>query len=87
MDAEGLPVALSRTPGQAQGKAAVAGLLDAHPAIRGVVADRGYDARAILDLIAARGGHGHIPPTQPRPSAMRLYESASGGARANLRKG
>ncbi|WP_187393055.1 transposase [Maritimibacter fusiformis] len=26
-----------------------------------MVADRGYDTRAILDLVAAHGGRGHIP--------------------------
>ena len=31
-----------------------------------VVADRSYDARAILDLIAAHGGRGHIPTQRDR---------------------
>lgn len=66
VDANGLPVALALTPGQASDKAAVEGLLDAHPAIGDVVADRGYDVRAILDLIAARGGRGHIPTQKDR---------------------
>ena len=31
-----------------------------------MIADRGYDARAVLDLIAARGGRGHIPTQRDR---------------------
>lgn len=31
-----------------------------------VVADRGYDARAVLDLIEAHGGRGHIPTQRDR---------------------
>jgi len=62
VDARGLPLA----PGQASDKAAVAELLAAHPAPGDVVADRGYDARAVLDLIAARGGRGHIPTQRDR---------------------
>lgn len=66
VDARGLPVAISLSPGQASDKAAVAGLLAAHPSPGDVVADRGYDARAILQLIAAHGGRGHIPTQRDR---------------------
>lgn len=31
-----------------------------------MVADRGHDARAVLGLIAARGGRGHIPTQRDR---------------------
>ena len=31
-----------------------------------VIADRGYDARAVLDLIRAHGGRGHIPTQRDR---------------------
>ena len=55
VDARGLPLAITLSPGQASDKAAVADLLAAHPAPGDVVADRGYDARAVLDLIAAHG--------------------------------
>lgn len=60
VDHRGLPVAITLSPGQASDKAAVGELLAAHPALGDVVADRGYDARAILDLIAVHGGRGHI---------------------------
>ena len=66
VDGRGLPVAITLSPGQAADKAAVAALLAAHPAPGDVVADRGYDARAVLDLIAARGGRGHIPTQRDR---------------------
>ena len=66
VDARGLPLAITLSPGQASDKAAVAALLAAHPAPGDVVADRGYDARAVLDLIAAHGGRGHIPTQRDR---------------------
>lgn len=66
VDARGLPVAVTLSPGQASDKAAVEGLLALHPRPGDVIADRGYDARAILDLIAARGGRGHIPTQRDR---------------------
>ena len=66
VDHRGLPVAITLSPGQASDKAAVAALLAAHPAPGDVVADRGYDARAILELIAAHGGRGHIPTQRDR---------------------
>lgn len=66
VDHRGLPLAITLSPGQASDKAAVAGLLAAHPAPGDVVADRGYDARVILDLIAARGGRCHIPTQRDR---------------------
>lgn len=66
VDHRGLPLAITLSPGQASDKAAVAALLAAHPAPGDVVADRGYDARAILGLIAAHGGRGHIPTQRDR---------------------
>jgi transposase len=66
VDSRGLPVAITLSPGQASDKAAVAGLLALHPRPGDVVADRGYDARAVLDLIAAHGGRGHIPTQRDR---------------------
>lgn len=66
VDARGLPVAITLSPGQAADKAAVEGLLALHPRPGDVIADRGYDARAVLDLIAAHGGRGHIPTQRDR---------------------
>jgi len=75
VDARGLPVAITLSPGQASDKAAVAALLAAHPAPGDVAADRGYDARAVLELIAARGGRGNIP-TQRDRKAQRSVDPA-----------
>ncbi len=66
VDHRGLPPAITLSPGQASDKAAVADLLAAHPAPGDVVADRGCDARAILDPIAIHGGRGHIPTQRDR---------------------
>lgn len=66
VDHRGLSVAITLSLGQASDKAAVGELLAAHPAPGDVVADRGYDARAIVDLIAAHGGRGHIPTQRDR---------------------
>ena len=66
VDHRGLPLAITLSPGQASDKAAVADLLAAHPAPGDVVADRGHDARAVLDTIAAKGGRGHIPTQRDR---------------------
>lgn len=38
----------------------------AHGAPGDIVADRAYDASAVLDRIAARGGRSHIPPQRDR---------------------
>lgn len=66
VDARGLPLAITLSPGQASDKAAVAALLAAHPPPGDIVADRGYDARAVLDLTAGHGGRGHIPTQRNR---------------------
>jgi transposase len=66
VDGAGLPVALSIAPGQASDKAAVPDLVAQIAPGRDLVADRGYDAVAILDLVAARGGRAHIPTQRDR---------------------
>ena len=43
------------------------------PTASTLVADRGYDSRAIVDLVAARGGVAHIP-TQSRVKLQRSVE-------------
>ena len=61
------------TPGQASDKAAFPDLFALLPAGSTVVADRGYDSRAIIDLVADRGGLAHIP-TQSRVKLQRSVE-------------
>ena len=75
VDGDGLPVRLLITPGQSSDKAVVPDLLAGLPAARNLIADRGYDSRAILDLVAATGGHAHIP-TQSRVKLQRSVEPA-----------
>lgn len=66
VDASGLPVRLLITPGQASDKAAVAALLDGLRPAADTVADRGYDAEAVVQMIAAHGSRPHIPTQRDR---------------------
>nr|WP_235035209.1 IS5 family transposase [Roseomonas sp. 18066] len=66
VDGAGLPLVLLVSPGQASDKAAAPALIEHLQPGRDLVADRGYDARAILDLVAARGGQAHIPTQRDR---------------------
>lgn len=66
VDAHGLPLKLLLTPGQASDKAVVADLLDGLQPATDTVADRGYDAQAILDLIVQHGSRPHIPTQRDR---------------------
>jgi transposase len=66
VDENGLPLRIVLSAGQASDKAAVAALLDGLPPARALVADRGYDARAIIDLVRQRGGEAHIPTQRDR---------------------
>ena len=66
VDANGLPVRLLLSPGQASDKAYVAALLEGLEPADNTVADRGYDARAVLDLILSHGSKPHIPTQRDR---------------------
>ena len=66
MDENGLPLRIVLSAGQASDKAAVAALLDGLPPARALVADRGYDARAIIELVRQHGGEAHIPTQRDR---------------------
>ena len=63
------------TPGQASDKAGVPALIAGLPPARDTVADRGYDAEAIVALIAAHGSRPHIP-TQKDRKAQRSVDPA-----------
>jgi transposase len=73
VDQDGLPVRLLITPGQASDKTSVPDLLAGLPSATVVVADRGYDSRAIIDLVKAKGGEAHIP-TQSRVRIQRSVD-------------
>ncbi len=57
-----MPLRFLLTPGQASDKAAVAALIDGLAPARDTVSDRGYDAKAVVKLIADHGARPHIPP-------------------------
>lgn len=66
VDSCGLPVKFLLTPGQASDKGGVADLLAGLDPARDTVCDRGYDAKAIRDLIARHGSKPHIPTQKNR---------------------
>ena len=43
---------------------------------RDLIADRGYDARALIDLVARRGGRAHIPTCPDRKVVQRSVDRA-----------
>lgn len=61
MDQHGLPVRLVLTPGQASDKTTFPQLIEGLTLARDVVADRGFFARTIIELIEAGGAAAHIP--------------------------
>ena len=66
VDQDGLPVRLLISPGQASDMGAVPQLLEGLPVPSTVVADRGYDSNAVLDLIARSGARPNIPSCSRR---------------------
>jgi transposase len=66
VDQDGLPVRLMLSAGQASDMAAVPELLGGLPAAQAVVADRGYDSNAVLELIARSGATAAIPSCSRR---------------------
>ena len=63
---DGLPLRIVLSAGQASDKAAVEALVEGLKPAQALIADRGYDARAVIDLVAARGGCAHIPTQKDR---------------------
>lgn len=66
MDGQGLPIRIALSPGQASDKTCAPALIRNLPPGRDLVADRGYDAAALIDLVAAQGGRAHIPTCRDR---------------------
>ena len=75
MDARGLPVRLLLTPGQASDKTTFPALVEGLRLADHVVADRGFFARAIIDLIEASGAKAHIP-SQTNVRVRRIVDLA-----------
>lgn len=63
---DGLPLRITLSAGQASDKAAVEALIDGLPPAPALVADRGYDAKAVIELVRSRGGQAHIPTQRDR---------------------
>ena len=66
MNQDGLPLRIVLSAGQASDKAAVAELIDGLPPAQALVADRGYDAQAVIELVRSRGGCAHLPTQKDR---------------------
>ncbi len=66
VDQDGLPLRLVLSAGRASDKAAVADLIEDLPPAKALIADRGYDGKTIVDLVAAKGGTAHIPTQKDR---------------------
>lgn len=66
VDANGLPVRLGLTAGEAHDNRLVADLLDGLEPKTMLLADRGYDADWIRELVSERGGWANIPPKRNR---------------------
>ena len=66
--------------GQASDKAAVEALIDGLPPAKALVADRGYDAPAVIDLVRSRSGCAHIPTQRDR----KVQRSVPADRRRNL---
>jgi transposase len=54
------------TPGNVSDKAAVSDLIDGLALARDLVTDKGYDSRAIVELIQTHGATAHIPTQKDR---------------------
>jgi transposase len=63
---DGLPLRIVLSAGQTSDMAAVAQLIEGLPPAGALVADRGYDARAVIELVRAHGGEAHIPTQKDR---------------------
>ena len=58
VDGQGMPVRIVLSQGQSSDKTIAPILIESLKPERDLVADRGYDARAIIDLVESRGSYG-----------------------------
>ena len=70
VDAEGRPVALELTAGQAHDGQPVPDMLDSVQAEAILLADKAYDSDAIRDLAKAKGAWANIPPKSNRKATF-----------------
>ncbi len=66
VDADGLPIALKLTPGQAHDGRSAEGMLESLGEGDILLADRGYDSDALRQQMAARGAWANIKPMPNR---------------------
>ena len=66
VDANGLPVALKLTPGQAHDGRSAADMLDAVGPDQILLADRAYDSDGLRNTLAARGAWANVKPMPGR---------------------
>ena len=66
VDANGLPILLKLTPGQAHDGRSVADMLDGLSQGQILLADRGYDSDALRARLASQGAWGNIKPMPGR---------------------
>jgi transposase len=66
VDHQGMPVRIVLSQGRSSDKTIAPTLLEGLKPDRDLVADRGYDARAIIDFVEARGGRAHMPTSRDR---------------------
>ena len=70
-----MPVRLLLSPGQASDKTLAPALIETLPPAKAFIADRGYDSRALVALVGAKGGQAHIP-TQSNVKVPRSVDPA-----------
>lgn len=66
VDGDGLPIRLALTSGQASDKEAAVPLIESLRRTRDLVADRGYDAKALIELAQSRNVCAPIPTQRDR---------------------
>jgi transposase len=66
VDAQGLPIALKLTEGQAHDGRSAADMFDTLQVGHILLADRAYDSDALRDLLARRGAWANIKPMKGR---------------------
>ncbi len=75
VEARGLPVEVVVTPGQASDYEQAEALIEGR-AGEAVIADRGYDADRVIDLIERQGSEAVIPPRRHRCTKPRAFDAA-----------
>ena len=61
-----MPVRILLSQGQSSDKTVAPTLIEGLKPQRDLIADRGYDARALVALVESRGGRAHIPTSRDR---------------------